>query len=97
MELRDLDIGDIGWLIQRHVALYARSDGFDASFELLVRTSCWILPATGTPPQSAAGLRMTAPVDWDRSFAPVLRLTASTPVHNFGVDLIEQQWEIALL
>jgi GNAT superfamily N-acetyltransferase len=24
------------------------------------------------------------------------RLTTSTPVHNFDVDLVEQQWEIAL-
>lgn len=34
--LRDLEIGDIGWLIQRHGELYAEHDGFDRSFELLV-------------------------------------------------------------
>lgn len=34
--LRDIAIGDAGWLIQRHAELYARSDGFDATFEPLV-------------------------------------------------------------
>ena len=34
--LRDLRIGDIGWLIQMHGELYAWNDGFDASFEVLV-------------------------------------------------------------
>lgn len=33
---RDLEIGDAGWLIERHAVLYAESDGFDASFEALV-------------------------------------------------------------
>ena len=33
---RDLAIGDAGWLIERHAVLYARNDGFDASFEALV-------------------------------------------------------------
>lgn len=34
--LRDLEIGDAGWLIERHAVLYARDDGFDATFEALV-------------------------------------------------------------
>ncbi|WP_212523967.1 GNAT family N-acetyltransferase [Actibacterium sp. MT2.3-13A] len=34
--LHDLQIGDAGWLIQRHGELYAAEEGFDASFELLV-------------------------------------------------------------
>jgi GNAT superfamily N-acetyltransferase len=34
--LRELEIGDAGWLIERHAVLYARDDGFDASFEALV-------------------------------------------------------------
>jgi len=33
---RDLDIGDAGWLIQRHAEYYAEEEGFDASFEPLV-------------------------------------------------------------
>lgn len=34
--LRDLQIGDAGWLIGQHAEVYAQSDGFDASFEALV-------------------------------------------------------------
>lgn len=33
---RDLAPGDAGWLVQRHAELYARDEGFDASFEALV-------------------------------------------------------------
>jgi len=36
IELRDLDIGDAGWIIQQHGVLYARDEGFDATFEALV-------------------------------------------------------------
>lgn len=36
IELRDLGIGDAGWLIQQHAELYAREAGFDATFEPLV-------------------------------------------------------------
>ena len=36
IDLRDLAIGDAGWLIQQHAELYAREEGFDASFEPLV-------------------------------------------------------------
>lgn len=34
--LRDLKIGDAGWLIEQHALLYARDEGFDATFEALV-------------------------------------------------------------
>ncbi|WP_343231133.1 hypothetical protein [Thalassovita aquimarina] len=34
--LRDLRIGDAGWLIEQHGVLYARDEGFDESFEALV-------------------------------------------------------------
>jgi GNAT superfamily N-acetyltransferase len=34
--LRDLETGDAGWLVERHAVLYARDDGFDASFGALV-------------------------------------------------------------
>jgi GNAT superfamily N-acetyltransferase len=33
---RDLEIGDARWLVERHAVLYARDDGFDATFEALV-------------------------------------------------------------
>jgi len=36
VSLRDLEIGDAGWLIGQHGELYASKDGFDASFEALV-------------------------------------------------------------
>lgn len=36
IELRDLGIGDAGWLIQQHGELYAREEGFDHTFEALV-------------------------------------------------------------
>ncbi len=34
--LRDLKIGDIGWLVQQHAELYQREEGFNFNFELLV-------------------------------------------------------------
>lgn len=36
VELRDLHIGDAGWVAARHGAIYADEEGFDASFEALV-------------------------------------------------------------
>lgn len=36
VRLRDLEIGDAGWLIMRHAELYARDEGFDWTFEPLV-------------------------------------------------------------
>ncbi|MEM7721541.1 MAG: helix-turn-helix domain-containing GNAT family N-acetyltransferase [Pseudomonadota bacterium] len=36
VQLRDIAIGDAGWLIQRHGEDYVVSDGFDATFETLV-------------------------------------------------------------
>lgn len=34
--LRDLEIGDAGWLIGQHGLLYARDEGFDETFEATV-------------------------------------------------------------
>lgn len=36
IELKDLGIGDAGWLIWQHAELYARDEGFDMTFEALV-------------------------------------------------------------
>ena len=34
--LRDLRIGDAGWLIEQHARIYADAEGFDETFEALV-------------------------------------------------------------
>ena len=36
ISFRDLQTGDIGWLIQRHAERYAEDEGFDHTFEALV-------------------------------------------------------------
>lgn len=36
IELRDLAIGDSGWIISRHGTLYAQEEGYDATFVALV-------------------------------------------------------------
>ncbi len=155
--LRDLEIGDAGWLIEQHGLLYARDEGFDRTFEALVAEiladfirnhdpACergWIAEQDGTrlgsifcvrlddetaklrlflitPGARGKGLGhrlLTACMAYARSkgykrmqlwtheshrAACALyaghgwRLTSSRPVHSFGVDLVEQAWEIDL-
>ncbi len=155
--LRDLEIGDAGWLIGQHGLLYNREEGFDASFEALVAEilagyirshdpTCeraWIAEQDGkrlgsvfcvklddqtaklrlfllVPEARGRGLGqrlLSACMDYARArgYARMQLWThashraacalyarngwscvSSKPVHNFGVDLIEQAWEIAL-
>lgn len=156
--LRDLRIGDAGWLIERHGVLYARDEGFDASFEALVAEILaafirdhdsatergWIAEEAGRRLGSIFCVRSGEPgvaklrlfllvpeargrglgqrlLDECLGFARAagyrrLKLwtheshraacalyarngfgcTASFPVRSFGVDLVEQTWEIDL-
>ena len=158
VKLRDLGIGDSGWLVQRHGELYARDEGFDATFEALVAEilaefirkrsphseRAWIAECDGqrlgsvfcvksdTPGVAKLRLFLVEPaargtglgrhlleecIAFARSKGNhTLRLwtheshraacalyekygfvcTRSEPVTSFGVDLIEQTWELDL-
>lgn len=157
IELRNLAIGDAGWLIQQHGMLYAAEEGFDETFEALVAEilagyirdhdpTCeraWIAWRGGERLGSIFCVRQDAEtaklrlflivpgarglglghrllqtcMDWARargyrrmalwtheSHRAACALyaghgwccTRSEPVHNFGVDLVEQAWEIDL-
>jgi len=154
--LRDIEVGDAGWLIQQHGELYAREEGFDATFEPLVAEilvdfirhhdpateRAFIAARDGerlgsifcvksddpavaklrlfllVPEARGLGLgrrlldaclgftrkagyrRMRLWTHESHSAACALyarngfTLTRSVPVHSFGVDLVEQTWEI---
>lgn len=156
--LRDIAIGDAGWLIQQHAERYAVDEGFDASFEPLVaeiladflrhhdpaterafiatsgptRLGSIFCVQSGTPGIAKLRLFYLSPearglglgqrlLDACLGFArnagyEAMRLwtheshraacalyskngfrcVASEPVHSFGVDLVEQTWEIDL-
>ncbi|NNE81327.1 MAG: GNAT family N-acetyltransferase [Silicimonas sp.] len=158
IHLRDIAIGDAGWLIQRHGELYAADEGFDASFEVLVAEILvdflrnrdpetergWIAATgkqrlgsifcvhSGDPRVAKLRLFFVEPdargLGLGRRLLEVciafardtgnhtlrlwtheshraacalyaaygFRCVASRPVHSFGVDLIEQTWELDL-
>lgn len=157
MEIRDFETGDLNWVFRRHGALYAQSEGFDASFERLVANILHDFIATHDPATERGwiahiGARRLGSIFCTRPTADIAKLrlflvepdargtglaqnllttclshaktsgatrmslwtheshvaacrlyakngfhcTASKAVHSFGVDLIEQQWEIAL-
>jgi len=74
--LRPHRAGDIGWVVERHGALYAQEHGYDASFEALVgeiaarflrnfdaeRERCWIAERDGEPVGSVFLVRKSARV-----------------------------------
>ncbi|MFN3146212.1 MAG: GNAT family N-acetyltransferase [Paracoccaceae bacterium] len=155
--LRDIGIGDAGWIVMRHAELYAADEGFDATFEPLVAQilvdflrdrnpevdRAWIAwagerrlgsifcvrvdDATAKlrlflvePEARGTGLGkrlLAACIDHARAcgFARLVLwtheshraacalyaargfvLTGARPVRSFGVDLVEQSWELAL-
>ncbi len=156
--LRDLEIGDAGWLIQQHAELYARDEGFDHSFEALVaeiladfirhrdpaferafiacrgsvRLGSVFCVRSGVAGVAKLRLFLLRPearglglgkrllqacmaFARDRGYRKMMlwtheshhaacalyarsgwRCTASKPVRSFGVDLVEQSWEIDL-
>ena len=157
MILRNLEIGDAGWLIEQHGMLYARDEGFDRTFEALVAEvladfirhhdpACeraFIAEENGTRlgsifcvrnDEQTARLRLfllmpevrgrglgryllDTCMGWarDRGYRRMRlstheshhaacalyaragwRCVASKPVRSFGVDLVEQDWEIDL-
>ena len=158
LALRDLQIGDAGWLIEQHGVLYARDEGFDKTFEALVaeiladfirrhdpaterafiaeqggtRLGSIFCVQSGQPGIAKLRLFLLVPeargiglgqrlLDACMGFARDagyhqmrlwthesheaacalyrkngFTLTRSEPVRSFGVDLVEQSWEIAL-
>ena len=156
--LRDLEIGDAGWLIEQHAVLYAREEGFDATFEALVaeilaayirdhdpaaerafiavedgrRLGSIFCVRSGEPGLAKLRLDLLVPEARGRGLGQRLldaclgfarqagyrrlrlwtheshraacalyakngfRLVESHPVRSFGVDLVEQTWEIGL-
>lgn len=155
--LRSFRPEDTPWLVEQHKVLYARDEGFDGSFAILVaqilqdfsaahdkgRERGWVAERAGRPLGSifcvaqddqtaklrlflllpeARGLglgkrMLTTCMDFARasgyrqmvlwtheSHAAACalyrafgwQLTASKPVHSFGVDLVEQSWQIWL-
>ena len=156
--LRDLEIGDAGWLIEQHAVLYAREEGFDATFEALVaeilaayirdhdpaaerafiavedgrRLGSIFCVRSGEPGLAKLRLFLLVPEARGRGLGQRLldaclgfarqagyrrlrlwtheshraacalyakngfRLVESHPVRSFGVDLVEQTWEIGL-
>ena len=157
VSLRDIKIGDAGWIIERHGRLYAEEEGYDATFEALVaeiladfiRThdpACergWIAERDGERLGSIFCVRVDAEVAKLRLFlvepaargtglgrqlleaclayarakgyrrmvlwthashkaacalyaAYGFRMTEETPTFDFGQEVIDQIWQIAL-
>jgi GNAT superfamily N-acetyltransferase len=87
--LRDLEIGDAGWLVERHAVLYARDEGFDASFEALVAEILAAYIRTRDPARERAFIAVAE----GRRVGSVFCVRSDEPgVAKLRLFLIEPDW-----
>ena len=103
--LRDPRPGDMGWVIQKHGALYAREFGWNAEFEALVAEivtrylrehdpqaeRCWIAELDGTPVGSVFVVRHDA----QNAKLRLLHVDASARGRGIGQRLVEEAMSFA--
>jgi GNAT superfamily N-acetyltransferase len=87
--LRDLEIGDAGWLVERHAVLYARDEGFDESFEALVAEILAAYIRTRDPARERAFIAVAE----GRRVGSVFCVRSDEPgVAKLRLFLIEPDW-----
>lgn len=103
--LRDPRPGDMGWVIQKHGALYAREFGWNAEFEALVADivtrylrehdpqteRCWIAELDGTPVGSVFVVRHDA----HNAKLRLLHVDASARRRGIGQRLVDEAMSFA--
>jgi GNAT superfamily N-acetyltransferase len=87
--LRDLEIGDAGWLVERHAVLYARDDGFDETFEALVAEILAAYIRTRDPARERAFI---AVADGQRVGSVFCVRSDEAGVAKLRLFLIEPEW-----
>lgn len=73
--VKDLGPGDIDWLVAEHARLYARDEGFDASFPVLVRQILKDFAANHDPACEGAFI----PWDADRRLGSIFCVRGAEP------------------
>jgi GNAT superfamily N-acetyltransferase len=87
--LRDLEIGDAGWLVERHAVLYARDEGFDKTFEALVAEILAAYIRTRDPARERAFIAVAE----GRRVGSVFCVRSDEPgVAKLRLFLIEPDW-----